>query len=467
MSSRLHILAIAIAASTAAACLNRSDAPKPPTFPNGGLLARSVPLPTATLQSYLSQLQGVYDTSSRLGSGVVVRTSVLHTNFGDPGDVLEAPALSILAYDHLGFAILQAGCLPPQVMQALAPPSQLVLEGYWRYLDAPMPDASSTGLVRLFVTPSSLAAALCAGTAPASTDLPATLTGATGNGEAAPGDPLTVTYVQPLKSRDVGGKKSFFVGAHHGGCQTMQNCGISENTPETFVLAKQLGADYLEIDVRLTADGVPIFFHLGLSPGAVQGVYCTGAVEDYTYAQLLANCRLRNGEVIPRVEDMLEYGLRRTDLVVWLDLKTSDTVVPASQVLMNLAAKYPNAGIAQRVVMGLPDSDTVSAYQSAQQAGQLMPGQRCLIEDDPADVTSVPCQAWGPRYTRGPMTSDVQSLQSQGKFVGYWTINDPSTIDDFLAAGKPNGILTNNLGVLNQRWEAVGVLPPYPVSLGP
>jgi glycerophosphoryl diester phosphodiesterase len=196
-------------------------------------------------------------------------------------------------------------------------------------------------------------------------------------------------------------------------------------------------------------------------------VYCTGAVEDYTYAQLLANCRLRNGEVIPRVEDMLEYGLRRTDLVVWLDLKTSDTVVPASQVLMNLAAKYPNAGVAQRVVMGLPDSDTVSAYQSAQQAGQLMPGQRCLIEDDPADVTSVPCQAWGPRYTRGPMTSDVQSLQSQGKFVGYWTINDPSTIDDFLAAGKPNGILTNNLGVLNQRWEAVGVLPPYPVSLGP
>jgi hypothetical protein len=62
------------------------------------------------------------------------------------------------------------------------------------------------------------------------------------------------------------------------------------------------------------------------------------------------------------------------------------------------------------------------------------------------------------------MASDVQNLQSHGKFVGYWTINDPTAVDAFLLDGKPNGILTNYLGLVNQRWEAIGVLPPYAVS---
>jgi hypothetical protein len=228
---------------------------------------------------------------------------------------------------------------------------------------------------------------------------------------------------------------------------------------------------------------VPVSFHLGLGPTATQGVYCTGAVEDYTYAQLVANCRLRNGEVIPRVADLLEYGLTRTDLTVWLDMKTPETVVPTSQVLTQLdqtlvpcdagAAPPPGARclfpgskrLRDRVIMGLPDPVLLSTYRSAAAAGQLMPGQLCLIEDAPEDVTGVPCVAWGPRYTRGPMADTVRSLQSQNKFVGYWTINDPATIDAFLKDGVPNGILTNYLGLLNQRWDAVGVLPGF--SPGP
>jgi hypothetical protein len=73
---------------------------------------------------------------------------------------------------------------------------------------------------------------------------------------------------------------------------------------------------------------------------------------------------------------------------------------------------------------------------------------------------SIPCVAWKPRYTLGPMTSEVQSLQQQGFFTGYWTMNDPATIDAFLTTGVPNGILTNRLGLLNQRFEMVGITPP-------
>ncbi len=473
---RIPALAAVIMALASGACVSRQGA-TPPDFPAGGLLSLSKPLPDATL---LSVLEGVYDTDSRFGSNVVVHAST----WGTADDV--QGTVAILAFDHYAFSLMQPGCWSdPSTSPAT---TRLVLEGYWRYLDDPDPSPATTGLVRLFVQPQSVVDYLCApASGPAPAPGTATLVGATGAGQNAPGLPLTVTYLRPRKSKNgPDGRQRFFVGVHHGGCQTTDNCGISENTPETFILAKKLGGDYLEIDVRLTADKVPVFFHLGLTPSVAQGAYCTGMVEDYTYDQLLANCRLRNGEVIPRVADMLQYGFQRTDLPVYLDMKTADAVVPTSQVLGQLAQKLvpcavgatPPAGklclfpgsadVMTRSIMGLPGPEQISAYQAAQAATdpaqQLAPGQRCLIEEDPNDVTSLPCVAWMPRYTRGPMTSTVQSLQSQGKFVGYWTINDPATIDAFLTTAAPNGILTNYLGLLNQRWEAVGILPPY--SLG-
>jgi hypothetical protein len=69
-----------------------------------------------------------------------------------------------------------------------------------------------------------------------------------------------------------------------------------------------------------------------------------------------------------------------------------------------------------------------------------------------------------PRYTRGPMAADVLNGQMQGLFVGFWTINDPATMDAFLTQSTPNGFLTNYLGLANQRYEAVGSPPPYTPS---
>ncbi len=445
-SDRRHVAAAL--AVLALSCMERQGT-KPPTFPGGGLLARATPLPDPRL---LSALEGVYDTTSRFGKLVVVHASVQ----GSSPAALRG-AVSILGRDHIGFAILEPGCL------ASGGSTQLVLEGYWRYLEDAEPDAGSTGLVRLFVQPDAVAAALCAGN-PAPAGAVASLSGAAGGGNTEPTDPLQVTFVQPRKSRLVNGQKAFFVGAHRGGCLSAYNCGQSENVPEEFVFASRLGADFVEFDVQLTADGVPVLFHdPSLSPGLVQGPHCTGKVADHTYAQLLADCRLRYGETIPRLEDHLQYGLTTTDLVVWLDMKTAAAVVPASQVLGRLAARLPDARVMERVVMGLPAEDVRDAYVAAQ-SGQLAPGQRCLVEQLESDLTSIPCQAWVPRYTRGPMADAVQRVQAQGKFAGYWTISDETVMDAFLTEGKPNGILTNFVGLLNQRWEAVGVLPAGAVS---
>jgi len=485
MSSDRRIFALGLASLASAACLSRQGA-KPPEFPAGGLVALSKPPPNPW--SLANVLEGVYDTSSRFGSGIVIHAS----QWGDVASGVRS-SVAILAGDHFAYALMQPGCLVDTTTTPAT--TRLVLEGYWRYLDDPDPSPTTTGLIRLFVAPQAVVDYVCSAPAWPSDALPedprpppgvqAALSGSTGAGENTPGDPLTVTWVKPRKSRNgLDGQQSFFVGVHHGGCQTTDNCGISENTPESAILATQLGGDYFEADTHLTADQVPVFFHLSLNPAVVQGVFCTGKVEDYTYAQLLANCRLRNGEVIPRVEDMLSYVLRRTKLPLYLDSKTSSVIVPVSQILNQLdqdlvpcnppppgsPTPWPPAGkqclfpgsapVWQRGVIGLPAAEDVSAYVQALNAGQLAPNQHCLIEEDASDVTSVPCVAWMPRYTRGPMTSTAQPLQQQGYFVGFWTINDPATIDAFLTNASPNGILTNYLGLLNQRFEAVGTPPP-------
>jgi glycerophosphoryl diester phosphodiesterase len=484
MRPDLRVLAAGLLALTTAACMSRQGA-QPPTFPDGGLVGRSTPPPNPW--SLQKALDGVYDTSSRFGSNVVVQSS----QWGgvNPGDGMKA-SVSILAADHLAIAVMQPGCFPDTTGET--PVTRLVLEGYWRYLDESDPSPTSTGLIRIFVSPPEIVDYVCNAPAWDPTGPPgdprpapavhAAFTGSTGNGANAPGSPLTVSWLRARKSRqNAEGKTTFFAGARQGGCTSSDNCGISGNTAETSILATQLGANYLEIDTRLTKDKIPVLLHQGLFPGSVQGIYCTGWVEDYTYAELLANCRLRNGEVIPRVADALEYIYTRTNLPTWLDSKSPDVIVPVSAILGDLQKKlvscnppppegllegqkclFPgSAPVWERGLISLPSADFVTAYQQALAAGQLAPNQHCLVEEDPSALTSIPCVAWKPRYTLGPMTDRMLPLQQQGFFTGYWTINDPGVIDTFLTAGVPNGILTNRVGLLNQRFEMVGITPPY------
>ncbi len=489
MSSNRNLLVVGLMAVVVTGCMSRQNSAQPPEFPQGGLVARGTPPPNPW--SLQNALEGVYDTSSRFGNTVIVHGS----QWGGVHAGMES-SVSILAGEHAGFAIMQPACLYDRSGES--PVVRLVLEGYWRYLDDPEPKPSTTGLIRLFVGPPEIVDYVCSAPAWESFDLPGDprpapsvrplIEGSTGNGQDSPGLPLSLNWVKPRKSKlNAEGYQTFFVGVHHGACQSTENCGISENTPETSILATKMGADYLEIDIHLTKDKIPVFFHLGLNPSSVSGIYCTGAIEDFTYAELLANCRLRNGEIIPRVDDMLEYVFTRTSFPTYLDSKSTDIIQPVSAILGRLQndlvpcnppppeatpglpwpppgkkCLYPGSRpVWERGVIGLPSADYVTTYQQLLAAGQLAPNQHCLVEENISDVTATPCVAWMPRYTRGPMRSDVLSLQQQGYFVGFWTINDPATMDAFLTQAIPNGFLTNFLGLANQRFEVVGTAPLY------
>ncbi|MBI4957665.1 MAG: hypothetical protein HY908_37005 [Myxococcales bacterium] len=246
--------------------------------------------------------------------------------------------------------------------------------------------------------------------------------------------------------------------AHRGGCRTSDDCGASENSLEVLRLAESLGADAVEIDVRLTADGVPILYHDDdFSSRLVVGEYCRGPVEAFTFAHVRALCRLRFGEQVPTLEAALRTMVEETTLRgLWLDVKRAAAVAPAAE----LARKYMDlaaaAGRHASIVTGLGDRDVFDAFVGAGLVGSA----RCLTELEPEDVHAADCRIFAPRWTRGPMPETVQALQAAGRIVAFWTLDEMDFIDAFLREAVPNALLTNRPGLVFHRFQMVGTLPP-------
>ena len=75
-----------------------------------------------------------------------------------------------------------------------------------------------------------------------------------------------------------------------------------ENSPSAFALAVSGGADMIEFDVRLSSDGVPVVFHDGRTGRTAKGNLTVGR----TPAARLRTVRLKNGEKLPFLADVLE-----------------------------------------------------------------------------------------------------------------------------------------------------------------
>lgn len=116
------------------------------------------------------------------------------------------------------------------------------------------------------------------------------------------------------------------VGAHQGGIFSAR-----PNTLRQFKVASSQGMDIIEMDLRLTKDGVPVVFHdekLDLLS------HCKGNVRDFTLAEV-KDCNLKfNDESIPSFEEVLSWNAGQKVLSV--EFKDDDVIEPA----IDLAYKY-------------------------------------------------------------------------------------------------------------------------------
>jgi glycerophosphoryl diester phosphodiesterase len=250
--------------------------------------------------------------------------------------------------------------------------------------------------------------------------------------------------------------------AHRGGA------GLApENTLAAFERSYALGVRYLETDVRVTADGVPVAFHdahLRRTTGA------RGRIADLTHAQLRA---LRvGGEPVPTLAEVLE---RFPDARFTIDLKVPRSLGPLAGVLRATGAadRVCLAGAADgllaeaRDVLG-PAVTTALGWQSLTHLAVCARTGRRPRGIPAAQFAHVPL-----KLGRVPVFVDrlVAMVHGLGLRVLVWTVDDPALMHRLLDAGV-DGAITDRPDVLREvlvardEWRAPRPLPAPPPQPG-
>ena len=187
--------------------------------------------------------------------------------------------------------------------------------------------------------------------------------------------------------------------AHRGGGRTADLLPASENSVEMIKLASRFGATGVEIDVRMTKDGVPILFHdATLNERVVQQNGLLGPIENYTYQQLQTLVRLTNGEHIPTLRQALEAVVYNTPLdFVWLDTKYNGPMQVMKDLQAEFRAKASAINRTLEIVIGIPDENVLKNFKQLS-SYQNIPS---LVELDKNIAQEVNARIWAPQWTLG------------------------------------------------------------------
>lgn len=209
-----------------------------------------------------------------------------------------------------------------------------------------------------------------------------------------------------------------------------------ENTLAAFLLARDLGADGIECDIRLSADGVPVVHH---DPTLDRTTNRRGPLDRLT-ARELAAVDAGGGEGVPTAEAVLEA---LGDLPVMFELKEARAARPLLAVIQRCGAagrvaiaSFQRAALEPLRDTGIP----LGACQpeiARSVAGALLgwppgrvPWRFYAVPDRYRDALPVPTRRFVTRARR------------QGCPVHVWTVDDPALATRLWGLGV-SGIITN------------------------
>lgn len=217
-----------------------------------------------------------------------------------------------------------------------------------------------------------------------------------------------------------------------------------ENTLAAFALAVAQGADGVELDVQLSADGQPVIIHDGTIDRVTNGA---GRVSALTLAQLQAYA-LRDGERIPTLAQL--FALLGTQTLYNVELK--DMSQRDRGLETAVAACVREFGLNERVLIS---SFNPFAVRRA---------RRCFDPGVPLALIRQPgLQSQAYRLVRGtqadhPHHSLVDEAymgwaRARGYRVHVWTVDDPQIARRLVKLGV-HGIITNAPRRLRDYLEA-------------
>jgi glycerophosphoryl diester phosphodiesterase len=243
----------------------------------------------------------------------------------------------------------------------------------------------------------------------------------------------TVTSVVVIEQLDL--RDNIAVTAHRGSSRR-----APENTLSAIRQAIADGADFAEIDVRATADGVVVLMHDD-DLRRVAGV--NKKIRDTTYADLkdldvgLWFSPHFIGEPIPTLEEAI--AVARGNIRLNIELK------------VNRHAQQ----LVERIVQIVRDADFVSqciitstSYDALQQVKRLHPALRVghIVAHAVGDISRLDVDVLSVN-TRLVTADFMRAAQQRGKEVHVWTVNDPKRMSVLIELGVHN-IITSVPDVL-------------------
>lgn len=307
----------------------------------------------------------------------------------------------------------------------------ILLSGYWRKAAA-----NGTGLVWLQLQNNA--------TLPGNGHKQQTFTGWYGHGRKKPRRTVSFHLQQSLPA-----VPPLDIIAHRGGARNVDFMAVSENSIDMVKRAARLGANGIEIDVRLTKDGVPVIFHDSFfSIHTVQGKIFGGLLHRHTLAEV-KRLKLRKGGRIPTLDEMLWTVLYQTPLeVVWLDIKKECDLQVIHRLQQTYHQKAAALGRTLRIYIGIPDEYVLSCFKQLPGFPQIP----SLTELDCNVALDIHADVWAPQYTGGFQADDVACIHAAGKKAYVWSLDSRLMIDLYMNEGSFDGLVTNVAPVV-AHWQ--------------
>ncbi|PZR53426.1 glycerophosphodiester phosphodiesterase [Xylanimonas oleitrophica] len=197
-----------------------------------------------------------------------------------------------------------------------------------------------------------------------------------------------------------------------------------QNTLAAFESAWRAGADSIEIDVQLTADGHVVVIHDDTVDATTSGTGALASLDRVDVRALDAGSWFSSayaGQRVPTFQEVVELLVRRPGIELLLEVKGSWT---AEQVRL-VTEPLREAGLSDRVLGQSFWPETVAAI------GEADPGLRrgLLVAEVPGDLTErcadlgvMTCNPMGSLLVEDPDL--VRRLHEAGLQVMVWTLNE-------------------------------------------
>jgi glycerophosphoryl diester phosphodiesterase len=215
---------------------------------------------------------------------------------------------------------------------------------------------------------------------------------------------------------------------------------VPENTLASFTAAIDAGADYVETDAHVTADGVVVLAHdpVVIDRGRPVEIAAT------TWNRLDA-VDLGAGHRVPRLDETLVAlpGVRLN-----IDVKAAGAAVPVARAVMAASAidrvlvTSFDGPTRRRVVAELPGVATSASSDLILRS--LLPAHLGLSTALRVVLSGLPCVQVPERHRGVPVVTrrTIRTLHAAGVEVHVWTVNDPRDMLRLVRLGV-DGIVTD------------------------